>query len=78
MGIRSHDKRLRPHLHAFGPLLGENEFPAVVPHGHEVPVIAEVDEFLPGPLLGFTLQGGQKIVAVQMHLEILRAGLVAF
>jgi len=53
----------------------EAELPGVVPYCHQIGVITEVEELLARPFCDFTLEERHEIVAVEMVLEGLIAGL---
>src|SRR5271157_5517897 len=55
----------------------EVELPGVVTHGHEVGVVAEVEDLAAWPLGNVTLEVGLEVVAVEVDLEGLVAGLEA-
>src|SRR6185369_3759810 len=66
-----------PDIEAMGPLFGENELPAPVAQGDELPVVAEVEEFLAGRFRRLPGEVGEEVVSVEVDLEGLVADLVA-
>ena len=54
-------------MHAVGVLFEEGDFPVVVAERGDTAVIGPVDEFAAGPL-GFALERGEEIVAVDVDL----------
>ncbi len=71
--------RLTPDQHgARRPLLGEDNFPVVVAQRRQITVVRKIEEFLTGALFRLAGQIGQKVVSVQMHLEILVPALWPF
>jgi hypothetical protein len=50
-----------------GALLHEDQFPAVIAHGHQLTVIIPVKKFLARPLATSAGQHGQQVVPVEMY-----------
>jgi len=78
LGKAQKDERFRPYLngtrHA---LLCKDEFPVVVSHGHQVAVVGKIYKARPGAFFFFAGKVRQTVVAVDMHLELFVANLVA-
>src|SRR5262245_21530484 len=61
----------------FAVLLQEGDLPVTDPDGHQVAVVAPVEEFLARPFLCLPFEGGYQVVAVEVDLEGLGARRVA-
>lgn len=56
-------------------LLDEYNFPVLVTDGEEVPIVAPIEEFLPGRVFHFAFEEGDQVVTVEVDLERLVPGL---
>ncbi len=70
------NKGLCPQQHRLGPLLIEDRFPIPVTDGHDLAVVVGVEKPVTRALVRLTLEIGQHVVAVDLDLEMLVAGLV--
>ena len=71
------DKGLRPELHRLGPLLVVDQLPVADPERHDLAVVVGVVEPVARAFVGLAGQVGQQVVAVDVDVEGLVAGLVA-
>ena len=70
-------ERLHPALQALRPLFHEHDFPVAHPDRHDIAVVTDIEEELPGAFLHLAAQVRQHVVAVDVNFEGLVAGLVA-
>ena len=70
-------ERLHPALQLLGSLLHQHALPVLHTDGHDVAVVADVEEGIPRAFVHLAFQVRQHVVTVDMHLERLLAGLVA-
>src|SRR5215510_4651197 len=70
--------RLRPDHEALGTLFKKADLPLFISHGHKIAIVAPVHELLARPFLGFALERGHEVIAVEMNLKGFVSGLLSF